>query len=122
MTAVPRKTIVVSVLLISMVAICVAFSAPPERKYKNLKILSKNISEKELDSVMHTFTRGLGVRCDFCHVPTADRKMDFASDAKPEKESARYMYKMMAKINKKYFKAEKDSLGMVMTTGVNCNT
>jgi hypothetical protein len=48
--------------------------------------------------------------------------MDFASDAKPEKETARYMYKMTAKINKKFFKAEKDSLGMVMSTGVNCNT
>ncbi len=111
MTAIPRKTIVVSVLLISMVAICVAFSAPPERKYKNLKILSKNISDKELDSVMHTFTRGLGVRCDFCHVPTADRKMDFASDEKPEKNIARKMMKMANKINKKYFNYAKDEQG-----------
>src|SRR6476620_12410062 len=114
MTAFPRKTIVVSVLLISMVAICVAFSAPPERKYKNLKILSKNISEKELDSVMHTFTRGLGVRCDFCHVPTADRKMDFASDAKPEKKIARKMMKMATKINKKYFNYNKDDQGKMI--------
>lgn len=32
------------------------------------------------------------------------------------------MYKMTADINKKYFKAGKDSLGMVMQMGVNCNT
>jgi hypothetical protein len=46
MIAIPRKTIVVSAALISLVIISVAFSAPPERKYKNLKILPKNISEK----------------------------------------------------------------------------
>ena len=48
--------------------------------------------------------------------------MDFASDAKPEKITARHMYLMMAKINKKFFAAKKDTLGMVMATGVNCNT
>ena len=124
MTAFPRNTIVVSVLLISMVAICVAFSAPPERKYKNLKILSKNISEKELDSVMHTFTRGLGVRCDFCHVPTADRKMDFASDEKPEKNIARKMMKMANKINKKYFNYinRYDYDAITNKTIITCNT
>src|SRR2546421_5083317 len=60
MARLPRKTIVVSTALIASVLISVAFSAPPERKFKNLKILPKNISEKELDSVMHGFTRGLG--------------------------------------------------------------
>ena len=111
MTAFPRKTLVVSVALISIVVISVAFSAPPERKFKNLKVLSKNIGDKELDSVMHTFTRGLGVKCDFCHTPTADRKMDFASDAKPEKNIARKMMKMATKINKKYFSYAKDEQG-----------
>jgi len=49
-------------------------------------------------------------------------KMDFASDAKPEKTAARHMFLMTAKINKKFFQAGKDSLGMVMYTGINCNT
>jgi hypothetical protein len=111
MNAFPRKTILASVALIAIVLISVAFSAPPERKYKNLKILSKNISDKDLDSVMHGFTRGLGARCDFCHVATADRKMDFASDAKPEKNIARKMMKMANKINKKYFDYAKDDQG-----------
>jgi hypothetical protein len=35
--------------------------------------------------------------------------MDFAADAKPEKEMAREMYKMTQDINKKYFHAKKDS-------------
>jgi hypothetical protein len=112
MTIFPRKTILVSAALISIVIVSVAFSAPPEdKKFKNLKVLPKNISEKDLDSVMHAFTRGLGVRCDFCHVATADRKMDFASDAKSEKNIARKMIKMAKKINKKYFNYNKDDQG-----------
>ena len=115
MTFFPRKTILVSVALISVVLVSLAFSAPPEdKKFKNLKILPKNISEKDLDSVMHGFTRGLGVRCDFCHVPTADRKMDFASDEKPEKKIARKMMKMATKINKKYFNYNKDDQGKMI--------
>jgi len=112
MTFFPRKTVVVGVALISVVLVSLAFSAPPaDRKFKNLKVLPKNIDEKALDSVMHGFTRGLGVRCDFCHVPTADRKMDFASDEKPEKNIARKMMKMSTKINKKYFNYNKDDQG-----------
>ncbi len=116
MIVLPRKTILVSVALISVVVISVAFSAPPERKFKNLKVLSKKISEKELDSIMHTFTRGLGVKCDFCHKPLPDRKMDFASDEKPEKNIARKMMKMATKINKKYFNYEKDDQGKMITS------
>ena len=49
------------------------------------------------------------------------KKMDWALDGKPEKEMARKMYKMTADLNKKYFDAGKDSTGMVMQVGVNCN-
>jgi len=35
---------------------------------------------------------------------------------------ARHMYKMMNKINQKYFEAKKDSLGMMMRSGINCYT
>jgi hypothetical protein len=114
MLAIPRKTILITSALVSIVVISVAFSAPPEKKFKNLKVLPKNIGEKELDSVMHTFTRGLGVKCDFCHVPTADNKMDFASDEKSEKGIARKMIKMTNKINKKYFSYEKDNQGHII--------
>ena len=111
MLLIPRKTIVVTTALISIVVISVAFSAPPEKKFKNLKVLPKNIGEKELDSIMHTYTRGLGVKCDFCHSPGADKKLDHASDAKPEKNIARKMMRMTNKINKKYFDYAKDDQG-----------
>jgi hypothetical protein len=74
-------------------------------KYKNLKVLPKNISKVELDKVMDDFKIALGVKCGHCHAPSKDnpRKMDFASDEKQEKITAREMMKMTVKINKKYF-------------------
>lgn len=93
-----------------------------EKKFKNLKVLPKNISEKQLDAVMENWEHSLGVRCSFCHVRNEEtKKMDWALDGKPEKEMAREMYRMTANINKKYFKAGKDSTGMIMEMGVNCN-
>jgi Photosynthetic reaction centre cytochrome C subunit len=109
----PRKTITVSATLVSLVVLSLAFTSPPERTFKNLKVLPKNIGEQELDSIMHTYTRGLGVKCEFCHVPTTDRKTDFISDEKPEKNIARKMMRMTNKINKKYFDYERNEQGKV---------
>ncbi len=91
----------------------VAFSAPPERIYKNLKVLPKNISKENLDTVMKSFTAGLGVKCNFCHANSKEdpKKMDFASDEKGEKGIARKMMKMTNKINKKYFDYAKNDAG-----------
>jgi len=112
--------------LFGVMALGIAASMPQERqppKLVNLKVFPKNISYRVLDHNMDVWAASLGVHCNFCHVRNEQtNKMDFASDAKPEKETARYMYKMMNKINKKFFNAGKDSLGMVITTGVNCNT
>ena len=73
--------------------------------FKNLKVLPQDISKDSLDHVMHRFTAALGVRCNFCHVFNAG-KMDFASDDKPEKNIARYMFHMTGEINAKYFNME----------------
>ena len=110
-----------AIVLISATSLKQAKSAE-EEKFKNLKVLPKNISKKQLDAVMENWEHSLGVRCGFCHVRNEEtNKMDFALDGKPEKEMARKMYKMTADLNKKYFNAGKDSTGMVMQTGVNCN-
>jgi hypothetical protein len=74
--------------------------------YENLKVLPKNISSDELDSIMGTFSLSLGVKCSFCHLPSTDtvnRHLDFASDKKKEKQIARDMYAMTAEINAKFF-------------------
>jgi len=94
-----------------------------EHKYTNLKVLPKHISNRDLGAIMNTWRRSLGVQCTFCHARnTETNQTDFASDAKPEKLMARKMFLMAAKINKKYFDAKKDSLGMVMESSVSCNT
>ena len=75
--------------------------------FKNLKILPKNITEEQLDSVMDSFKASLGVKCSFCHAMDPDtskgRHFDFASDAKPAKEKAREMLQMTAYLNATYF-------------------
>jgi hypothetical protein len=119
-----NKKIIITLGLASIVTL-VAFTsmAPADPEYKNLKVLPKHITHEQLGKVMGEWERSLGVNCGFCHArDTATKKTDFASDAKPEKEMARKMFTMMNKINEKYFEAKKDSIGMVMHSGVNCNT
>ncbi|WP_207511385.1 c-type cytochrome [Longitalea luteola] len=104
-----RKKITVAGTLAALVVLGIAASAPAEPTYKNLKVLPKNISHEELDSVMHQFNRSLGVKCSFCHAPKKDnpRKLDFASDDKGEKNVARDMMRMTDRINRKYFNYKK---------------
>ena len=122
-----NRKLTAAAVLLGVMALTIAASLPQQQreppKLVNLKVFPKNIPYRVLDHQMDVWAAALGVRCTFCHVRDAQtNKMDFASDAKPEKEMAREMYKMTAKINSKYFKASKDSLGTMMTTGVNCNT
>jgi hypothetical protein len=76
-----------------------------EHKYENLKVLPKNISRDSMRMVMHEYSYSLGVHCNFCHAKstTDEKKLDFASDENGKKKVARYMMKMTADINKKYF-------------------
>lgn len=110
-------------LLTAAVSVAVASLPQDQPGFKNLKVLPKKTPPKVLHEVMEDWSHALGVHCNFCHArDEASGKMDFASDAKPEKQMARDMFKMTSAINKKYFKAEKDSLGMVMFSGVACAT
>jgi cytochrome c553 len=125
-----HKKFIVTVSLLSAV-VFVATTAmksstvTDEPIFKNLKVLPKNISKEDLDKVMDGWRDALGVRCNFCHARNAEtNKMDMASDAKPEKEMARNMMKMTAKINEKYFKMDKDDKehGDAMTAAITCMT
>jgi hypothetical protein len=100
------RTIFTLSILLSLVVFMSAFMPiKQERIYKNLKVLPKDISKEDLGTVMDGFKTSLGVKCNYCHAPseTEKGKLDFASDAKPEKGTARMMMLMTAKINKKYF-------------------
>jgi hypothetical protein len=100
------RTIFTLSILLSLVVFMSAFMPIKQvRIYKNLKVLPKDISKEDLGTVMDGFKTSLGVKCNYCHAPseTEKGKLDFASDAKPEKGTARMMMLMTAKINKKYF-------------------
>jgi len=69
----------------------------------NLQVLPKDISDKQLMHIMHEFKSSLGVECSFCHAGNpATHRLDFASDAKPQKNIARTMMRMTHEINIKY--------------------
>ncbi len=119
-----KKTLVAIVAGLFMIAGIAATKPPEPPKYKNLKILPKNISKEDLDKVMDHFKTALGVKCSFCHAPskdTAQKWPDFASDEKPEKLIARKMMKMTSKINKKFFSDNKNEQG-VTVPAVECMT
>lgn len=98
-----KKTTLVTLGLSLLVAVSVAWRADDGR-YKNLKILPKDITEKQLDSVMHHFNVALGVKCNFCHVRNeSTNKLEFASDENKHKLVARKMLEMTYDINDKYF-------------------
>ncbi|TMI95474.1 MAG: c-type cytochrome [Bacteroidetes bacterium] len=101
-----NKKILVVTGLVVFVIVGIAASRPPEEKFKNLKVLPKDISEQTIDKVMDEFSKALGVECNFCHLQIDSTNWDMASDQKPEKSVARKMIKMSNKINKDFFKAK----------------
>ncbi len=81
---------------------------PPHRPGpQNLKILPRNIDHVALIHIMDQYCEALGYKCFNCHAASATgHGMDFASDAKPEKTTARGMMRMVEKLNKKFFKVK----------------
>src|SRR5580693_7887225 len=100
-----KKSLLITAGCILSIILFQAFTITPEPPFKNLQILPKDISDHDLDSVMHHFSASLGVRCNFCHVINEEeKKFDMASDDKPEKNIARKMMLMAIDINKNYFR------------------
>jgi hypothetical protein len=91
--------------------------------FVNLKVLPKNISPGKLSQIMvDDFTDGLGVSCGFCHSKEKDSlKLDYASDANPQKNVARQMMKMTLKLNKQFFDVKHPVIGDAVMV-VNCVT
>jgi hypothetical protein len=101
-------------ILLAMVAFMgLGVAASHKGQYANLKVLPKDIASKDLQGIMaDDFEDGLGVTCGFCHASApGGHGLDFASDAKPEKEIARRMMRMTLDLNKKYFNVRKPRIG-----------
>jgi len=116
-----RKTWIITACFVALV--CMSFAVTKdEPTFKNLKVLPKKTTKAEMDSVMKHFTLSLGVKCNFCHVRSADNKeWDFPSDANKHKLVARQMMTMTKKINKKYFHVTENK-GAETALMVTCQT
>lgn len=117
-----KKTALLVTAFTGMIALSFAFTRADEPRYKNLKVMPKNTTKQQMDSVMKHFTASLGVKCNHCHVYNETQKsMDFASDANEHKGVARDMMRMTSKINKKYFDV-KDSKSLEADLEMTCYT
>ncbi|HEX2091071.1 MAG TPA: c-type cytochrome [Longimicrobiaceae bacterium] len=79
-----------------------AIAQIPDR-FENLEILPRDIPRDSLIQIMRGFTSALGVRCNHCHVArdsAGTERLDFRSEARPEKEQARFMMRMVADLNR----------------------
>lgn len=74
---------------------------PVEQTRKNIKVLT-GMPDSHLIPVMNYMAASIGRRCNFCHVNNQGQ-WDYASDAKPEKNSAREMIKMVLDLRKHTF-------------------
>ena len=117
-----RKSVLVLLSLVTCITFLVSFMKPKESVYKNLKVLPKDISKGDMDSVMKHFTQSLGVKCNFCHVRMNNEKKDwdFANDSLENKRTARYMVGMTKKINKKFFKDDIKNINMPQMNEITC--
>ncbi len=123
-----KKTAFVTLAFASLVAVSCAVtqmkSAGPENpQYKNLKILPKDITHQQMDSVMHHFTASLNVKCNFCHVFNAEKKeMNWVADDNKHKLVARQMMTMTNELNKKYFDQTGSAMNLSSQLAVTCYT
>lgn len=95
--------------------------APPPT---NLKVLPKDMTGEQVHEIMHGWEAQLGSECTTCHAVDPNRKMpngrpalNFADDSKPEKNTARLMYRMMEDINKNYVSKVQDKGDEPVTCG-----
>lgn len=89
----------------------------------NLKVLPKNIAPEQLREIMRGYAGSLGVKCNFCHAANAQtHRLDFASDAKPEKTTARLMIRMTRTINEEYMAKVEDPDATAEDKHVTCGT
>lgn len=68
-----------------------------EGREKNVKLLG-DLPVSQFIPVMNYFAASMGRRCNFCHVNNQGQ-WDYASDAKPEKNTARAMIKLVLDTN-----------------------
>jgi cytochrome c553 len=89
----------------------------------NLQVLPKTMSGEQVHDLMHKWEAALGAECSTCHAadpknigPNGKPRLNFADDSKPEKNTARMMYRMVEDINTNYVSKVENS-GIPVTCG-----
>jgi len=89
----------------------------------NLKVLPKTMTGEQVHDLMHKWEGELGAECSTCHAadpkniaPNGRPRLNFADDSKPEKNTARLMFRMVEDINKNYVSMVENS-GVPVTCG-----
>jgi tetratricopeptide (TPR) repeat protein len=120
----PARIAVIAVVFIAAVSVLGlgSSSAQIPDEYKNLKVLPKDISNRDLVPIMRSMSQALGVRCTECHISTKPgssrlEDLDFASDEKDDKETARQMMRMVGSVNEQIGK-----MGLKEPVQVRCVT
>jgi hypothetical protein len=124
-----KLLVYVGIALFITAGISATHTPPDKKEWKNLKVIPKNIDEEQMERVMYKYTKQLGVTCVFCHSYTKPGitpiRVDFPSDEKQEKRTAREMMRMTDKINRKYFGYKNDygfkSLNNAVITCTTCH-
>src|SRR5215212_2080233 len=100
----PARVFAAGILALVIAAVFGARAAHSQTpaKPRNLKVLSADLSRDSIVTIMRfVVASGLGVSCNFCHgapgVPFDS--IDFASDERPTKRTAREMMRMASRIN-----------------------
>ena len=87
-------------LSIAVVLVATPAAAQIPEKFENLQVLARDTPRAELVQRMRGFSFALNVRCEYCHEQRdPNTNPDFASDARPAKNKAREMLRMVQTIN-----------------------
>jgi tetratricopeptide (TPR) repeat protein len=94
-------------VLLTAIALLAVASAPPAysqatAKPRNLKVLPADLSRDSVVTIMRSVVAsGLGVSCNYCHgaVGAPFDSIDYASDERQTKRTAREMMRMVSRIN-----------------------
>jgi hypothetical protein len=100
-----KKKLAIMFMIFLFVGMGMAATKITFKKERNLKVLPKDISDEKLDSIMQTYNKALGVKCEFCHAKskTIMFTLDYSLDDEPMKETARKMMRMTIDINRTQF-------------------
>lgn len=98
-------------------------SRRPHPAPTNLQVLPKTLTGEQVHDIMEKWEAELGTECSTCHTadpknlaPNGKPRLNFADDSKPEKATARLMFRMVEAINTQYV-SKVDNSGDPVTCG-----